>query len=155
MGDYHREIAGGYGHASQECGECGSIDCGGHEYDEYDDEFLIDGVGFADPGGRSALRAETPDNPRDQPCPTCKTPTTVGSLHDRLREAEENLPTLEARNQAAQECLQALEAHESAVHDYEVIDVAVLERIVAERLPDLEAFAAAVASALGSREVAE
>jgi hypothetical protein len=26
---------------------------------------------FADPGGRSALRAATPDNPRDQPCPTC------------------------------------------------------------------------------------
>ncbi len=39
-------------------------------YDEYDDD-LIDGVGFADPGGRSALRAETESNPRDQPCPTC------------------------------------------------------------------------------------
>lgn len=39
-------------------------------YDE-DGEELIDGVGFADPGGRSALRAATPDNPRDQPCPTC------------------------------------------------------------------------------------
>ena len=36
-----------------------------------DDEDLIDGVGFADPGGRSALRAATPSNPRDQPCPTC------------------------------------------------------------------------------------
>lgn len=35
------------------------------------DEDLIDGVGFADPGGRSALRAATPNNPRDQPCPTC------------------------------------------------------------------------------------
>ena len=32
---------------------------------------LIDGVGFADPGGTSALRAETPDNPRNLPCPTC------------------------------------------------------------------------------------
>jgi hypothetical protein len=47
------------------------------DYDDYspydlgDDEDLIDGVGFADPGGRSALRAETPDNPRDQPCPNC------------------------------------------------------------------------------------
>lgn len=39
--------------------------------DDLSDEFLIDGVGFADPGGRSALRAATPDNPRDQPCPTC------------------------------------------------------------------------------------
>ncbi len=26
---------------------------------------------FADPGGRSALRAATPDNPRNQPCPNC------------------------------------------------------------------------------------
>jgi hypothetical protein len=34
-------------------------------------EFLIDGVGFADPGGKSALRAVTPDNPRNLPCPTC------------------------------------------------------------------------------------
>lgn len=37
----------------------------------YEDEDLIDGVGFADPGGRSALRAATPDNPRNLPCPTC------------------------------------------------------------------------------------
>lgn len=36
-----------------------------------EDDYLIDGVGFADPGGRSALRAATPSNPRDQPCPTC------------------------------------------------------------------------------------
>lgn len=26
---------------------------------------------FADPGGRSALRAATKDNPRNQPCPDC------------------------------------------------------------------------------------
>jgi hypothetical protein len=36
-----------------------------------DDEDLIDGVGFADPGGNSALRAATPDNPRNLPCPNC------------------------------------------------------------------------------------
>ncbi len=36
-----------------------------------DEEDLIDGVGFADPGGNSALRAATPSNPRDQPCPSC------------------------------------------------------------------------------------
>ena len=36
-----------------------------------DDEYLIDGVGFADPGGRSALRAATKRNPRNLPCPTC------------------------------------------------------------------------------------
>lgn len=34
-------------------------------------EDLIDGVGFADPGGRSALRAATRRNPRNLPCPTC------------------------------------------------------------------------------------
>lgn len=37
----------------------------------FDDDFPIDGVGFADPGGNSALRAATADNPRDQPCPSC------------------------------------------------------------------------------------
>lgn len=37
---------------------------------QYEDE-LIDGVGFANPGGNSALRAATRDNPRDEPCPNC------------------------------------------------------------------------------------
>ena len=52
-------------------------------YFEDEDDFneegeeLIDGVGFADPGGRSALRAATPSNPRDQPCPTCKQPNRL------------------------------------------------------------------------------
>lgn len=68
-------------------------------YDDFElsaDEDLIDGVGFADPGGRSALRASTGErcprracqrrvgvrdlfckscgaelNPRMYPCPTC------------------------------------------------------------------------------------
>jgi hypothetical protein len=44
-----------------------------YDRDHYEDEELIDGVGFADPGGNSALRAETPDNPRDRPCPNCGT----------------------------------------------------------------------------------
>lgn len=35
----------------------------------------IDGVGFARPG--SALRAETPENPRAYPCPTCKAPDVL------------------------------------------------------------------------------
>jgi hypothetical protein len=30
-----------------------------------------DRMDFADPGGRSALRAETRDNPRNLPCPNC------------------------------------------------------------------------------------
>lgn len=45
--------------------------------DEDGDDWLIDGVGFADPGGRSALRAATRDNPRDQPCPTCGAPNRL------------------------------------------------------------------------------
>jgi hypothetical protein len=41
--------------------------------DDYEGE---DGCGddrndFAEPGGRSALRAATRDNPRNLPCPTC------------------------------------------------------------------------------------
>jgi hypothetical protein len=47
------------------------------EMDYYDEEDLIDGVGFADPGGRSALRAATRGNPRDQPCPNCDTPNVL------------------------------------------------------------------------------
>ena len=38
------------------------------------DDFAID---FADPGGKSALRAETPENPRNLPCPTCKAPNRL------------------------------------------------------------------------------
>lgn len=40
------------------------------QMEDYED-YLIDGVGFADPGGRSALRAATRNNPRIYPCPTC------------------------------------------------------------------------------------
>ena len=44
-----------------------------YDGDDYytEDEDLIDGVGFADPGGNSCLRAETPTNPRNLPCPDC------------------------------------------------------------------------------------
>lgn len=51
------------------------FDFGYQGWDENDptrqNEDLIDGVGFADPGGRSALRAETPNNSRNLPCPNC------------------------------------------------------------------------------------
>lgn len=40
--------------------------------DMYDGNRLIDGVGFTEPGGRSALRRATHRNPRNHPCPTCK-----------------------------------------------------------------------------------
>lgn len=38
---------------------------------------LINGVGFADPGGKSALRATTYRNPRNRPCPECKEPNSL------------------------------------------------------------------------------
>jgi hypothetical protein len=38
------------------------------------DDFDID---FADPGGRSALRAATKSNPRNLPCPTCGQPNRL------------------------------------------------------------------------------
>lgn len=49
-----------------------------------DDEDMIDGVGFMDPGGRSALRAATADNPRDLPCPNCGQPNRLTRI-DRAR----------------------------------------------------------------------
>jgi hypothetical protein len=55
------------------------------EFDYYDDdEDLIDGVGFADPGGNSALRAATPNNPRNLPCPNCGTENVLTPA-DRAR----------------------------------------------------------------------
>lgn len=39
--------------------------------DYFDDPEFTGEPDFADPGGRSALRAATPDNPRNLPCPTC------------------------------------------------------------------------------------
>lgn len=60
--------------------------CEAREASRYsdDDDYLIDGVGFADPGGHSALRAETDDNPRNLPCPTCGSPNRLTPL-DRAR----------------------------------------------------------------------
>ena len=45
----------------------------GYHQDEYD-EFDIE---FADPGGRSALRAASRSNPRNLPCPTCGKPNRL------------------------------------------------------------------------------
>lgn len=52
-------------------------------YDRYeDDDYPIDGVGFAQEG--SALRAATEDNPRNLPCPTCHWPNRLTPL-DKAR----------------------------------------------------------------------
>jgi hypothetical protein len=39
---------------------------------------------FADPGGRSALRAASRRNPRNLPCPTCRAPNRLTPA-DRAR----------------------------------------------------------------------
>jgi hypothetical protein len=76
----------------------GSDECDCDDFDEEDDEFFdeddneddddlrehIDGVGFADPGGTSALRAATIDNPRDRPCPNCGQPNRLTRI-DEMR----------------------------------------------------------------------
>lgn len=49
-----------------------------HYQDEYEAEYY--GVGdcdFADPSGRSALRAATKNNPRNLPCPNCGQPNRL------------------------------------------------------------------------------
>ena len=51
---------------------------------DFEDEWQIDGVGFADPGGKSALRAARKGNPRNLPCPTCKQPNRL-TPKDRAR----------------------------------------------------------------------
>jgi hypothetical protein len=42
------------------------------DFDGYDD-----GDDFAEPGGNSALRAATPTNPRNLPCPSCHAPNRL------------------------------------------------------------------------------
>jgi len=41
-------------------------------YDSFEDRSM-----FADPGGRSALRAASRTNPRNLPCPTCRKPNRL------------------------------------------------------------------------------
>jgi hypothetical protein len=44
-------------------------------FDDFDD--FDDRSDFAEPGGRSALRAASKSNPRNLPCPTCKAPNRL------------------------------------------------------------------------------
>lgn len=48
--------------------------------DGWDEQDLIDGVGFANPGGNSALRAATRENPRNLSCPTCGKPNRLTQI---------------------------------------------------------------------------
>jgi len=70
---------------SDEC-DCDDDEDQDFDFDEEDDDAdddlrnTIDGVGFADPGGRSALRAATVDNPRIFSCPTCGQPDRLTAI---------------------------------------------------------------------------
>lgn len=46
----------------------------------YNEDMLIDGVGFANPECNSALRRATKKNPRRYPCPTCGTKNVLTKL---------------------------------------------------------------------------
>lgn len=59
------------------------------DYNSYDDSDYWAEIDprfapFADPGGRSALRAATKDNPRNLPCPTCGAPNRLTPIDRRL-----------------------------------------------------------------------
>jgi len=46
--------------------------------DDYGEDYEDgDRIQFADPGGRSALRAASRSNPRNLPCPTCGEPNRL------------------------------------------------------------------------------
>jgi hypothetical protein len=44
---------------------------------DYDQSEMDEGCDFADPGGNSALRAASPNNPRNLPCPNCGEPNRL------------------------------------------------------------------------------
>lgn len=71
---------GGYHDSIEDCRE--EIEDAAYEERRFFDPDFddIDGVGFADPGGRSALRAATDDNPRNRPCPTCRCANRLTSI---------------------------------------------------------------------------
>jgi ribosomal protein L37AE/L43A len=43
-----------------------------------------DRLDFADPGGQSALRAASKNNPRNLPCPTCHAPNRLTRRDKRM-----------------------------------------------------------------------
>lgn len=52
--------------------------------DDWDDIEGTSRMMFADPGGNSALRAATPTNPRNLPCPNCGQPNRLTPLDRQL-----------------------------------------------------------------------
>lgn len=49
-----------------------------YRYDEDECDYDSD-MDFAEPGGRSALRAATHSDPRNKPCPTCRSANRLTS----------------------------------------------------------------------------
>jgi hypothetical protein len=49
----------------------------GERLSDLDEEDYFSRSEFADPGGNSALRAASPSNPRNLPCPTCGWPNRL------------------------------------------------------------------------------
>jgi hypothetical protein len=47
------------------------------DFEPWEDEDDLRRRMFQDPGGRSALRAASPTNPRNLPCPTCGEPNSL------------------------------------------------------------------------------
>ncbi len=67
---------------AETCAECG-VDL--RDRDESDPDEEADRLQFADPGGRSALRAASDSNPRNLPCPNCGAPNRLTPA-DRARD---------------------------------------------------------------------
>lgn len=65
-------------------GPCRFCGCNANADEHWDQVDPIDGVGFANPGGNSALRAATPSNPRNLPCPNCGEPDRLTPI-DKAR----------------------------------------------------------------------
>lgn len=58
--------------------------CEGCQEDRQSDDDWEEDLNFAEPGGRSALRAASEDNPRNLPCPTCNEPNRLTPVDKQL-----------------------------------------------------------------------
>jgi hypothetical protein len=54
-----------------------------YEPGDYDESYFDD-FDFANPGGNSALRAASPSNPRNLPCPECNSPNRLTPKDKKL-----------------------------------------------------------------------
>lgn len=72
--DFEQSHAPEYDYDCEECGAPSMNEvCAGCTNPDHWADDRDSGIDFADPGGNSALRAATYDNPRNLPCPNCGT----------------------------------------------------------------------------------